>query len=524
MVRMFAGLVAWTAAVAATASAGQILTLVEQETHALLANGRGMALSPDGKHVYVIDAVNDALLVFAAVPGGVDFVEVQQDGVGGVDGLDLPEGIAVSPDGKHVTVAAGADDAIAVFERDASTGALTFVEAEPGTFGLGVATLVVSPDGRHLYVKGGIYERDAVSGELSLLATTPDLGNGSVLAITPDGRFLYTYRLYGMTALARDPATGLVSPINETSEPVGVPGGLAVSPDARHAYWLKNGIAVFQLSRKNGRGGLLPGPSGDECTFATAVALSPDGTQVFAGCNNGVANDPVRAYDRSVKKGRVTRVDGLPEPIPVALAVSPDARRLYALSTTSVAGGATMLAVYALDPCGPLVPSRLVARKVNTEVLPGNDQLTVKGQVQVRHGTFADLDPLTTAVRVLVERADGSPAVDVTLPTTAFGGSGTAGWTASGTPVRRWTFSDRTGTPPNGVKRVVIADRSKRVPNLVSVSVTGRDGTYPLSAGDEPPVVSVFLGATDVCGKVVYAPADCAFVGAGDKLRCKRAP
>jgi hypothetical protein len=43
------------------------------------------------------------------------FFEFQQDGVGGVDGLDFAFGVDVSPDGKHVYVTGAGDDAVAVF-------------------------------------------------------------------------------------------------------------------------------------------------------------------------------------------------------------------------------------------------------------------------------------------------------------------------------------------------------------------------------------------------------------------------
>jgi DNA-binding beta-propeller fold protein YncE len=55
------------------------------------------------------------------------FVEFQQDGVDGVDGLGVAAGVDISPDGKHVYVTGAGDDAVAVFSRNTATGALTFV-------------------------------------------------------------------------------------------------------------------------------------------------------------------------------------------------------------------------------------------------------------------------------------------------------------------------------------------------------------------------------------------------------------
>src|SRR5262249_2049044 len=56
------------------------------------------------------------------------FVQALQQGIGGVDGIEIPWSAAVSPDGANVYVAGWESYAIAVFRRDATTGALEFVE------------------------------------------------------------------------------------------------------------------------------------------------------------------------------------------------------------------------------------------------------------------------------------------------------------------------------------------------------------------------------------------------------------
>ena len=76
-------------------------------------------------------------VVFADPAPPLTFVEVQKDESGGVDGLDGAADVAVSPDGAYVYAAGFIDDALAVFSRDAGTGKLTFVEVqEDGTGGV----------------------------------------------------------------------------------------------------------------------------------------------------------------------------------------------------------------------------------------------------------------------------------------------------------------------------------------------------------------------------------------------------
>ena len=89
-----------------------------------------VTVSPDGKHLYAAGQSDDAVAVFSrdSTTGALTFVEVQRDGVGGVDGLLEAHWVTVSPDGKHLYAAGQLDDAVAVFSRDSTTGALTFVE------------------------------------------------------------------------------------------------------------------------------------------------------------------------------------------------------------------------------------------------------------------------------------------------------------------------------------------------------------------------------------------------------------
>ncbi len=146
-----------------------------------LAGAAAVAVSPDGSHVYVAGETDDAIAVFTrdAATGGLTFVEVKKDGLGGVDGLNGIRALALSDDGLHLYAAGALDNAVAVFARDAETGALTFVEAEidgaSGADGLaGASGVAVSPDGEHVYVSG---ETDSA---IAVLARNPVTG-----ALTP---------------------------------------------------------------------------------------------------------------------------------------------------------------------------------------------------------------------------------------------------------------------------------------------------------------------------------------------------
>jgi 6-phosphogluconolactonase (cycloisomerase 2 family) len=170
-----------------------------------------VTVSPDGKHVYATGYQGDAVAVFSRdeTTGKLAFVEAQKEGVGGVDGIGGPCSVAVSLDGRHVYVAGHLDDAVAVFSRDRTTGKLTFVEAQRdgigGVDGLFVIQWVsVSPDGKHIYTASyrdyavAVFSRDENTGKLTFVEIQKDdvggvdgLYGASFVTVSPDGEHVY---------------------------------------------------------------------------------------------------------------------------------------------------------------------------------------------------------------------------------------------------------------------------------------------------------------------------------------------
>jgi 6-phosphogluconolactonase (cycloisomerase 2 family) len=151
------------------------LAFVEQDRDGVggvdgIAGAFAVAAAPDGANVYVVGAneTEDALAIFSrdAASGALAFVGQVQDGVDGVDGLDDPLGVAASPDDGHIYVTGHTDGAVATFARAPGTGELSFVEQDrdgvDGVDGLaGAYSPAVSPDGAHVYVAG--YDDSAVA-------------------------------------------------------------------------------------------------------------------------------------------------------------------------------------------------------------------------------------------------------------------------------------------------------------------------------------------------------------------------
>jgi hypothetical protein len=117
----------------------------------------GVAVSPDGRCLYATSRADNSLGYFTRNQnsGALVFDGVVSEGSGGVTGLGTARQVTVSPDGSNVYVASPGDNGVAVFSRNSTTCAPTFLELAQDLFTLGqpsvdptqgTATLPVSVD------------------------------------------------------------------------------------------------------------------------------------------------------------------------------------------------------------------------------------------------------------------------------------------------------------------------------------------------------------------------------------------
>jgi len=124
-----------------------------------LAGAFSLGLSPDGTSVYAAGSAVHSLAVFARDPlgGELTFLEVLTDAPGGLPVLTGTRGVAVSPNGQHVYATGMNAKAVALFSRDPQSGRLAFAEGRrdviPAWIGMGeLHGFALSSDGRHLYL------------------------------------------------------------------------------------------------------------------------------------------------------------------------------------------------------------------------------------------------------------------------------------------------------------------------------------------------------------------------------------
>ncbi len=166
--------------------------------------------------------VNAAHLASAAPLGYVDFLA---DDISGIESLACTEQVIYSPDNKFSYSSSFCDDAINTFSRNVSTGKLTFVSSLIGNKVTGeglsnVESLVMHPSGKYVFAYGitgkpsstqfpyhrtiYVYDRDSTTGLLSFKSELVGslMGDAWNMRISSDGHYLYVGSQYGIDVLS----------------------------------------------------------------------------------------------------------------------------------------------------------------------------------------------------------------------------------------------------------------------------------------------------------------------------------
>jgi DNA-binding beta-propeller fold protein YncE len=327
--------------------------------------------------------------------------------------------IAVSPDGKNVYVASSESNAVAIFKRNKQSGKLTQLSgkagcvAVEGASGCGIAvgldgpnSVAVSADGRNVYATsrdsssitafrrspktGTLVQLPGAEGCLTQLPQpTPICGSGRALlgpdvVVSPEGKNVYAGSFFGnaVAVFSRNPATGgLAQPtgtggcIAESASSGCAPGialgaieGLAISSDGSAVYAgaaLSNALTV--LSRDPATGALAQATGGSGCIVnvaltgctpgvqlsgANAVAVSSKGGDVYV---TSLFSNSVTSFTATSSASVLAQLPGVTActvwlravgcsfghalSAPEGLAVSPDGRNLYTAAFLSSAIG-----------------------------------------------------------------------------------------------------------------------------------------------------------------------------------------
>jgi DNA-binding beta-propeller fold protein YncE len=282
------------------------------------------------------------------------------------DGLDRPEAVAVSPDGKSVYTVSSDDEAIARFQRNLSTGALTYKGCIDGTF---------SPSNCATTIPGNF------------------LINAVDVAVSPDGAAVYVISRFGDSGIfhfERNTTNGALTfrnCVGDDDNPacdknmagIDDPTGVAISPNGDDVYVADFGAdAIAHLRVNTTNGNLNPkecvietdaspsDPCGDNTpglAAADSVAVSPDGNSVYAV---GAFSDAIVRFDRNLGNGTIHPMSCVQDPSvafetcakeqigmarPEGVVVSPEGNSVYV-----VAHDDSTLVRFDRSPAGALKP------------------------------------------------------------------------------------------------------------------------------------------------------------------------
>jgi DNA-binding beta-propeller fold protein YncE len=458
-----------------------------------LAGRTDIAVSPDGKNVYVTGANDNAIAVFGRddIAGTLTFVEAKFDGIAGVDGLAGAGSVSISPDGNSLYVTSVGDDAVAVFDRDPLTGALSFVEAELGGDPypffplLNPKATVVSPDGMHVYVANQfidreiqIFDRSSFTGELILgflaYAGLPDLHDVDGLAISADGQNVYAIssQQNALAVLARESFYGGLTLLQTLFDGVGgvdgldLPSDIIVSPDGGHVYvtsYSDDAVAIFRRDPSTGLLEYVGIENSDTAgvaglNLAVGIAMSPDGTRVYVATRGD--NRGALVFQRNKATGELAFVEGrfngigmegTPLASPDDVVVSPDDAHVYVSGFNDVTalGNDRRLAVF--DTAASPSPSLLSAQPAAMHVAVADERAAI-------------------LTREAVAPADGASACGPTSPP---GGCDLNGDGDAADSVAQ--LYDATVSPPDLINLGVAASRVSISSALVALTVREAD-------------------------------------------------
>lgn len=365
-----------------------------------LTNILSIAVSPDGKDVYAVGRANSGTLSHFsrnAITGTLTIVDTIANNVNGVTNLFSPSSVTLDPTGTHLYLVVTGASRIDVYDRDASTGVITLSGAlqsdDPGVSNFsGPQDAVLSPDGKHLYVAARsssalvVLARDASTGQLTFVTSYRDGDPGGVdglflldsVASTNDGAFVYTASSNddGISAFERDDTTGLLAyrtSFFNASLPEGGLNGVkqvAISPDGSHIYAAGNfdgAVVVFNAVATKGTLSLIDvhtdfdGNNGaDGLQGVERIAISPDGRNVYTA---SFPEKNIGIYARSADTGRLSYVavanrtnqSASDDFNPSDIFVSYDGNHLYMISRTKDA-----LFLFDRDPSSGLLDYREV--------------------------------------------------------------------------------------------------------------------------------------------------------------------
>lgn len=318
------------------------------------AQAHAIVAGPSGRWVYVTNGADGISVLDAATAAKVDAIPVLNAGGGST--LN-PQGLAISPDGRHLFVSDNRDDgAIAVI--DIATKTIIASDSIMNLTPLGIA---VHPDGRRAYFAFTDTVSDLglirVFDTVTMTPTTTDILVGigrrpTGVAVTPDGAKIYVTNRLDNTVSVIDTGTNLVT----TTIAVGLePAGLAISPDNSRVFVVNtrgNSVSVIDVALDMVVDTVAVG-NGPE-----SIAVSPDGARAYV--TNAIDNTVAEVGGpKTLTIAKVGTGTGTVTSTPAGIACGPTCQARFPVNTpvtlAAIAGSTSVFGGWGAECAGGFV-------------------------------------------------------------------------------------------------------------------------------------------------------------------------
>jgi 6-phosphogluconolactonase len=296
-----------------------------------LATSTGIAASPDGHTLYVVDQPTNDVSQYAIADDGTLTPKTPATVTSG----PAPFGIALAPDGRHAYVTNQTGGTISVFaigDDGALIPGATTVASGAGTIGI-----AISPDGTSAYATNSIsrtisqYDVDPTDGSLSPKSTpTVDAGSSPfAITVSPDGQSVYaTNRVApGLVRQYSVGADGSLTPMATATVGAGSrPAGIVA---VGHTVYVSNFSSDTVSQFDAGDDGALTKTGTDVASPHSpfGLALAPDGHSLYvAGSGDGSVGQYDIADDGTLSAKDPATVAADVRPLAIVAVRAPDTR------------------------------------------------------------------------------------------------------------------------------------------------------------------------------------------------------
>lgn len=260
-----------------------------------------------------------------------------------------PEGIAVAPDGKHVYVAISTDNDLSVI--DTTTDKVVKRIAVTG----GAFLAAVTPDGKHAYVTGQSSVSVIDTTSQNVVATVPVAGASLGLygiAVTPNGKRVYVTSDAGISVIDTT-SNKVVATIPNTGENAGFSSvAIAIAPDGKHAYATNTGVAhvgcfisiIDTITNTMTFGTTLV--VDNATNVAPSIAITPNGKDFYVPVAHPQGNN-IEIFATETATNTVVKDISLSYPRVGSgyVAITPDGKRAYVAVAPYTADPSTLLVI-----------------------------------------------------------------------------------------------------------------------------------------------------------------------------------